>query len=151
MDAHLTLRTFTGAVAAFAIIFGYFASPLLPFAHAAPLAVGGMAFAAGVSASWLALRMGWGRRWEWPFTAVGVLGLMVIAWQVNVAIVSYDAIDRTCLVLEKDMMSAAPARNDGPALFEALRCRPSGEFPLHLNRGAVGQLEARSGARPPLI
>jgi hypothetical protein len=137
MHEQSTLRVFTGSVAAFSLAFAYFAAPLLPFADASYLMVGGLALAVGASGSWSASQMGWGRRWEWPSMGAGLVGVIMIAWQFNGAIISYEATSQTCLKLEKDMMSASPVRADGPEIFEALRCRPRGAFPLSLRAPAA--------------
>ena len=66
-----------------------------------------------------------------------LLGLGVAAftiylgWSLFVAsrvlIARSSANDRRCYAIQADMLSPRPRRQDGPALFEALGCRPDGQ------------------------
>jgi hypothetical protein len=36
--------------------------------------------------------------------------------------------DKRCLLIERDMLSPKPTRNDGPELFQAFKCRPQSDI-----------------------
>jgi len=45
-----------------------------------------------------------------------------------------DANERRCFAIQNDMLSAKPLRADGPTLFQALGCKPSGAGSVHAVR-----------------
>jgi hypothetical protein len=132
MIDHPITRAFVTAAVLLAVVWGYFASPVLEYANAAWLAMGGLALGVGAGGGWLALHGNFGKRWEYPMIALGILGGVSVLVQTNVAMADYETNRSRCARLERDMLSARPVRPDGPALFEALRCVPQGNAPLQL-------------------
>lgn len=122
MDDQHPIRTFIVAIFAFAVVWAYFNAPLLRFADPAFLALAGSALAVGAG-----LSLGHTSRWQKIValfaTGIGVLSLALL---INAAIQDSIANQGRCLALQNDMLSASPLRSDGPALFQALGCRPQG-------------------------
>ena len=125
MDDHPRIRAFMTAAAVFAVLWAFFSTPLLRFADPIFLALCGTAIAVGAGVAWL--KVGNHRPWEGVaglvLTGVGIVGLGLL---VHAAIRSSNANDSRCVELQNDMLSASPLRSDGPALFQALGCRPQG-------------------------
>lgn len=131
MDDHPSHRIFATSMVVMAAVWAYFASSLLAFADQSDLAVFGGLFGIGAGGTWLAMREVLERHWGWTFGTVFILSTLMLLWQLNLAMTNYGANEKRCVALQRDMLSAKPRRADGPALFEALNCNPSGTEPVH--------------------
>lgn len=127
VDDHPTFRTFVTSVIVVSATFAYFAVPILRFADAGTVLSFGIALGVGAGGAWSATREGWGRKWEWPFLAAALIGLLGLTWQVSVA--SHWATENAerCAQIQQDMLSAHPRRPDGADIYQALGCTPRGD------------------------
>jgi hypothetical protein len=135
-DEHPVVRTIVRGVLVLAAVWTFFASPLITFEDASDLASAGMFLGTGASIGWISLRLGWGRRWEWASIAVILVGVALVGLQSFFTAQTYKANNKRCISLQQDMLSATPKRADGPSLFAALRCRPSGTQPVAFKSAA---------------
>ena len=69
--------------------------------------------------AWLALAL---------LVAVAGVGLLLYAGVDGLEHAHFN--ERRCRAIERDMVSASPRRSDGPALFQALACRPETNAPV---------------------
>jgi len=133
---------FTKPAAVGAVIFGYFAAPVLRYIDPFWLYPLGVMLATGVTVTT------WGVTVSRPEHMVKVSIAGIILTAIAMAGLAYQGIpaqrvalhlDRQCQIIEQDMMRVQPARADSHDLYAALGCRPQATSTLRLpaNKGWV--------------
>jgi hypothetical protein len=106
-------------------MFAYFAQPLLRFADPVDLALGGAIMASLFVALWASLVYESSLRrqkiYSWVGTAVFCAFIVIV---IAPALVRSRTHDRRCRQIEERMLSGSADRDDLPAIFDALQCRP---------------------------
>lgn len=150
MDESPVLRVFATAVLVVTATFAYFSAPLLAFADAGTIAIAGSSLGMGAAGSWLAVRQGWSRWWQWPYAAVALLGAALLTHEISRTTTLYGHNQKRCASIQGDMLSVTPRRSDGPDLFQALGCRPQGSEDVHFPApvAAPSQRGQLGGAQP---
>ena len=140
-------RAMAAASAAFAVITGYFALPILRFLDPSATETFGLMLATGVAGSWLARMLRYGRMWEIPMIALTLIGFLGLGGLVILqGVPASDANKTRCMGLQNDMLSVSPRRRDGPQLFQALGCEPHGVGPVEFSPPLAAQARAQQQA-----
>lgn len=109
-----------------AILMAFFGNAVQRFADPNWLIFGGSCLATGVFAFLLTFLVDdskHGTRWLLGSVAIGFIGLMIIAAEMQDALKRSQRLDHQCGLLEADMQSANPVRADGRELYSAMGCR----------------------------
>lgn len=141
------LRTAGAAILMTAAALAFFMAPLLRFYNPGLFATAGGAFIAGAMYIWISWRLDFHKSWS------GVSYFIFAATVAQLAYLTYDACkasesnDARCRVIQHDMLSANPIRSDGPDLFAALQCRPTGDESVSVSAKPVPPKRAVGPAR----